>query len=322
MSTPNLSHGNPPDYIAIPEHLRTKPVPKVAKRRLERLLERASIRLLGNLHGRRLSDFEAYPGCGHLTVLDLRDMVIQALYPGAQPDLEAWPTPMRYYKAHPSLEVSAAIGHLRLQDLPVSVRLDNALEGTGIERLGHLHGWPIRALMARRSFGVTSLAELTALLRRAEAGEFTHSEPELASQTPADLLWLIDDLVSRLPRRWRALLALYFGAGGAAPQTASQISKQSGVGTIVIRCQLRNAIRRIRDQGNPRLLTLLDWVDGNCASSQTPLSPPLVSTWQESARPFRYSPEFYVRLIAGLRSESGIEGAEREAPAQSDAEGA
>jgi DNA-directed RNA polymerase alpha subunit len=92
---------------------------------------------------------------------------------------------MRYYRPNPSLEVSAAIGHLRLQGLPVSTRLELVLKGLGIERLGHLNGVPVRELLRTRNCGSKTLAELKAILRRAEAGEFTFTQRELATQVPA-----------------------------------------------------------------------------------------------------------------------------------------
>ena len=67
---------------------------------------------------------------------------------------------------------------------------------------------------------------------------------------------------------------------------------------------------------------MLEWVDSVCASRHTLLNSSLVSAWQDSTRPFRYNPGFYVRLIANLRCELGVAGTQRDAPAQSGVEGA
>ena len=56
-------------------------------------------------------------------------------------------------------------------------------------------------------------------------------------------------------------------------------------------------------------------VDGVCARSQVPLSPALVSSWDELDRPFRYSPQFYVGIIAKLRCEAGVPEGKRRARA-------
>ena len=211
----------PPDYISIPEHLKATPVggPGLSER-LRNLLRFAGIRLLGDLDGKRLSDFEPYRGCGQGTLWALRCMIFKALHPGVKPDLSTRPIPMRYWRpSKPTIEVVRAAGDLRPKDLPVSVRLEGVLQGLGIERLGQLHGVPVHKLLVRANCGRKTIAELRTLLLRAEAGEFALSQEEIASSTPADLLRHIDSLVSRLPEEKRAFLLLRFGGTGQEPQT-------------------------------------------------------------------------------------------------------
>lgn len=171
---------------------------------------------------------------------------------------------------------------------------------------GQLHGLSIRELLRTRNLGPVTVAELGDLLRRAEAGEFTFSRRELASKTPADLLRLIDTLVSQLPERRRTVLTLYFGATAQGPQTLRQIGLRYGITGSRVGQQLTRAIRWMLRQGNPRLLALLGLVDRAWARSQAPLRPELVSTWQDPASPFRYCPEFYVWLIPRLRLEAEL----------------
>ena len=316
LRTVNSSLGNPPDYISIPEHLKSRPVEhltsKLAGRRrfpkrLSHLLQYAGIHLLGDLDGKRLSYFEEYRGCGKGTVRALRRLLLRALYPGVKSDPSALPVRMRDWRPpEPIIEVANAVCGLYLQDLPVSVRLEGILRALGIEKLGQLHGLPVRKLLVRPSCGRKTLAELRALLRRAEAGEFTLSQQEVASRTPADLLRQIDDLVSRLSEQDRAFLTLRFGGTGQAPQNYRQIGQQHGLTAGAVWHRLPCAIDWMRRQGSLRLRSLLHHVDSVCATSHAPLSPALVSTWQEHARPFRYSPQFYVRLIAKLRPDAGV----------------
>jgi hypothetical protein len=156
-----------------------------------------------------------------------------------------------------------------------------------------------------------TLAELGALLCRAEAGEFTISNREIASQTPADLLRLIDDLVSRLPERKRSILTLYLGATDEKPWTLQQIGLQHGIKNSRVGQLVSQAIRWMRPMGNPKLSALLDPVEGVCARVQAPPSPALVSTWQDPARPFRYSAQFYAAIISRLRAVAGWTQAKR-----------
>ena len=176
----------PPDYISIPEYLRATPVggPGLSER-LRNLLRYAGIRLLGDLDGKRLSNFEPYRGCGQGTLWELRCMIFKALHPGVKPDLSTRPIPMRYWRpSKPTIEVVRAAEDLRPKDLPVSVRLEGVLQGLGIERLGQLHGLPVHKLLVRPNCGRKTIAELRTLLLRAEAGEFALSRRRLLRARP------------------------------------------------------------------------------------------------------------------------------------------
>jgi hypothetical protein len=307
MSTLSPPPGSSPDYIVIPEQIRSEPV--AGSRipvRLRHLLHYAGIQTLGDLHGKRLSEFREFRGCGTKTLSSLKSMILRALQPGTNPDPRAWPFPLRTYTPSLRLEIPAKYGHLRVRDLPISTRMEIALKSMGIETLGQLHRLSIRELLRTRNLGPVTVAELGDLLRRAKAGEFTFSKRELASKTPADLLRLIDTLVSQLPERRRTVLSLYFGATAEGPQTLHQIGLRNGITGSRVGQQLTRAIRSMLRQGNPKLLALIGLVDRAWARSQAPLRPELVSTWQDPASPFRYCPEFYVWLIPRLRLEAEL----------------
>jgi hypothetical protein len=314
---------HPPDYIAIPEDLKSKPIESLnAKsaggsrlpKRLRNLLEYAGIRLLGDLDGKRLADFEPYRGCGGETIEALRRMVLRELRPGVRAGPSMMPIRMRDWRPpEQTIEVSGAARDLRPEDLPVSVRLEGVLKGLGIKRLWQLDGLPFWKLRARPRMGRTTLAELRDLLRRAEAGEFKLSKLELASITPADLLHQIDEVVGALPESDRTLLARRFGATGQAPQTSFQIAQEDGVSRAWVYYRLDHVVRWLGRQGSLKMRARLDQVAGVCARSQVPLSPALVSTWQEPARPFRNTPQFYVGLIAKLRGRAGVHKGRRRA---------
>jgi hypothetical protein len=184
--------------------------------------------------------------------------------------------------------------------------LENVLEGLRMKRLGQLHGLPIRHLRSRRNCGLRTLAEVDALLRRAEAGEFTRSRDVPAAKAPAELLRFIDDLVRRLPERSRVCLTRYFGASGAAGQNQRQIAEQLGLTRSAVGLRIVEAIGWMSRQGRPRLQALLDSVERVCARTHAELNPALVATWQVPARPARYSPLFYFHIIARLRSNAQV----------------
>ena len=183
MNSP-LPSGQSPDHISIPEHLRNQPVAEMPMPgRVGRLLGCANVRRLGDLDGKRLSDFEGYPGFADTTVWQLRCLVLRALHPGVEPDLTTWPIPIRNYRPPgPTFDVSPGIRAFSPLDLPVSTRLKNVLGSLGIERLGQLEGLPVRNLLKSRNCGRRTLEELKTLLRRAETGEFGLPEPGRASR--------------------------------------------------------------------------------------------------------------------------------------------
>jgi hypothetical protein len=305
----------PPDYISIPERLKSKRVDRLISKlaggstlpgRLKHVFECAGIRLLGELDGRCVSDFKQYRGCGPGTLCELRRMLDRTLDSRAKPELGKRRTPGRYWwPAKRTFRVSRAAGGLSLDDLPVSALLQGLLKGLGIERLEQLHGLSIRKVVARPNWGPRVFAELNALLARAEAGEFALSEQALASITPADLLCQIDDLVNQRPERDRVWLTLYFGDHELVPHSLREISMRFGATTGSVSFRLTCTIRAMCRQGSLKLRSLLDFLDRLCDGNDDRISSALASTWRGHTRPFQHSPEFYVGIIAKLRSEAG-----------------
>ncbi len=300
MSTSALPPGNPPDYISIPEHLKSTPVDGLAlPGRLRYLLRYTRVRLLGDLDGKRLSYFEGYPRCGDGTLRALRHLI---LHPE---DPSMLRVRGRDCRPEPAIEVARAIHDLSPQDLPISVRLKGVLRGLGIERLGQLHGLLVRMLLDRPNCGQKTLAELKTLLRRAEAGEFTLVDQQLETSTPADLLGLVDDLISRLPDRDRQVLLLRFGADGDAFKSSRRLGIQYGLTRSAIHLAVARSLERIGRQGSAKLRSLLAHILAPCRR-KTPLTPAMLATWIDRTRPPRYSFQFYVRVITLLRPEPGV----------------
>ena len=300
--TPTDLH--PPDYISIPEHLRATPVRgQGLPEGLGELLRRTGICVLGNLDGKRLSDFEDHHGWPRQALWGLRQVILTTIHPDLPPDRRTRPIPIHHWwPPERPIEVSPTLHDLRLQDLPVSARLEGVLKDLGIESLRQLHGLPRGKLWVRANCGPKTLAELRILLRRAEAGEFTLSPEQVRSSTPADLISLIDLIVHRLPERERAFLMLRFGASGQAPLLLRQLGQQYRVTGSAAGCRIACALAWMLRDGSLKLRELLSRVPRTCARSGPQLSPALVQAWQDPARPFKHNPEFYARLIPGLRS--------------------
>ncbi len=168
-------------HISIPEHLKSTPVnPAAEKWQLRLLIEHANIRTLGDLDGKRLSDFEHYSGCAGATVWGLRCLIFRALHPGLEPDRTTWPVPIGDWDMERLIEVAPAVRGLSLKCLPLHFRLERLFENLQIETLGQLHGLSRRKLLQTSSCGPIVLAEVLAFVPRAEAGEFALYEQGLA----------------------------------------------------------------------------------------------------------------------------------------------
>jgi hypothetical protein len=315
MNLPNTATAPLSDCISIPEHLKSKPVANLMSKfaggqklpaRVSRLFQYVGIRLLGDLDGKRLSDFAGYRGCGEGTLWALTCMIFRALHPAAKPDLSALPFGRRDDTSPPlSLAVPKVARALRPGDLPISWRLESALNGLGIKCLGDLNGIPaakVRHLFYR---GRKTRAELQALFQRAGTGEFTLTDQQLEASTPADLLGLVDDLVSRLPDRQRQFLLLRFGADGHAPKSWGYIGLLHRVSYYSISKTVRRSLERIRRQGSAKLQRLIARFLAP-SQGETPWSADLLATWIAHTHPPRYSLQFYVRIIPKLRPNVGV----------------
>lgn len=134
MNTPAPPPGQPPDYISIPDHLKAKPIGGTGlPEGLGPLLRRAGIRSLGDLDGKRLSDFEGCDRWNGRTCWALRRLIVSTIHPGQSRDPSLRPIPMRYWLSWQSpIEVPRAAADVRLEDLPVSGRLQGVLEDLGV----------------------------------------------------------------------------------------------------------------------------------------------------------------------------------------------
>lgn len=228
------SVSTPPDLILIPDRFKSAPIDSLYRARgfkgrtnrylarLKNVLRDAGVRSLGDLDGKRLSDFEQRRACGAVTVIALRTMLLKALYPGVRKRSGMRPIRMRDHKALPPvIEVGEFCRGLRLDELPMSVGLEGGFRARGVKRLGRLHGVPIRELLARANWGRKTVNELQTLVLRANGGEFSISAAERAAICPADLLRQIDRLVLGLRSRDRSFVTLRFGAKDGRERTCA-----------------------------------------------------------------------------------------------------
>ena len=272
----------PPDYITIPEHLKSQPIKPLrsslvgsrATTRLRRLLDAAGVRVLGDLDGRRLSDFGEYRKAGGAMLWALRVVILGAIKPGAELDMSTRPIPMlHWWPLEQTMVVGPAAFNLQPNDLPISPRLEAVLKDLCIDRLGDFHGRPrsrpIGPAASRasdggrtgglagpsRGWGVYHLragARLKRARRPAAPDRRPRQSPTRAGPgQPDDAIW---------SRRARS-------------PSLSEIGERQRLSGSAVGQRLIWAVRWMRREGSLKLRALLDQIDGLCGKRQVAFSP-------------------------------------------------
>jgi hypothetical protein len=200
-----------------------------------------------------------------------------------------------------TLSIPKSISHLRVAELPASVRLQSMFVGAGVRRLGDLNGRSVQEFLEQKHCGVATIAALQQLLQQAIAGEFDDSAVEQGNPAEA-LLNLIELAIERLSDRYRHLLLERVGAaGGRRPLTHEQLAQQHGLTNARIGRLLIDAFSALRKTFGPRIPRLLDLVRTRCFSNVCPLTPELLRQWAPEFRSrLHLSTEAHVRIIGEL----------------------
>jgi hypothetical protein len=282
----------------VPEMVRTlNPNALPISSRLEHVLNRLGIECLGDLAFISIQKVLDLPCCGRKTLAELQSLLQRAAAGEFTRTAHKPPIPL--------FDVPDVARALSLRDRPISVRLNGVLNAFGISCLGDLAGISVQRLRSTLNCGTKTLSELQVLLQSAANGNFALTDQQLETSTPADLLSLVDDLISRLPNRDRQILLLRFGADGGDCKSLRQLGIKYDLTINAIHLAVARSLGRIRSQGCAKLRSLLTHILDPCRF-KAPLSPALLATWIDRTRPPRYSPHFYVRIIAKLRSNPGM----------------
>jgi len=325
--------------IQIPPRLHNQPVDaSQTSARLTTLLSRFGIRVLGDLHGRKVVDFAWEKNCGPKTLYELDLLARRARFRNGKASgnghRQDCVSALHDFSATNSGEASAkmqedaasfaipeSICHLAFNELPLTKRLGNVVRSMGARNLGDLNGRSAFELLQYRACGWGTISEIQQLIDRAISGEFDVAQIEEATAI-AELLSLLKQGLAKLPLRERQFLLARLGAQtgtGCSPGadlvglTYAEIGRRYGLTRARIHKVLVNtldSLRRIWGPRVPRLLEVLKW---RCLSSICPLTPQLLEKWVGSSavfssRPttgdcfnsFRLSMEAHVRLIAAL----------------------
>ena len=325
--------------IEIPERLHSQPLDAwQTSARLTTLLSRFGIRLLGDLHRRKVVDFAWEKNCGPKTLYELdllarrarfrngkascnghRRECVHASHDFIAADSEGATAKMQEDAA--SFAIPESICHLAFNELPITTRLANVVRSMGGRSLGDLNGRSAFELLQYRACGWGTISEIQQLIERAVSGEFDVAQIEEAAAA-AELLSLLEQALAKLPLRDRQFVLARIGAqtgNGRSPGadllclSYAEIGRRYGLTRARVHKVFANTLDSLRKIWGPRVPRLLEVIKWRCLSAICPLTPQLLEKWVGSrsafsSRPttrdylngFRLSMEAHVRLIAAL----------------------
>ena len=285
--------------IHIPADLRWQAIEgRAVSVRLAGVLRRAGIRVLGDLHGRKVDDFTSKRNCGPKTLYEL-DVLIRQARASVEQTRDPKAGSLLPGKGV-SFVVPESISQLRFAELPISRRLTNFVRSIGLRNLGELNGGTALELIRYKNCGWRTVREIGQLIERAIAREFDETQVEESAQ-PTELLRLLEEGMAKLSPRERNLLLARIGGEDVPPLTLKEIGHQHALTRARVQQIVENTLNTLKKTWGPRVPRLLEAVKRRCFSNVCPLTPALLGRWIGDPRStFQLSPKAQVRLIAAL----------------------
>lgn len=288
-----------PKTIEIPSGLQDHPVEACqTSRRLAGVLRNSGVRVLGDLHGRKVGDFAWERNCAFKTLHELDLLAHRAEFAQKSPSSGNGTTAAGF-------AIPESVCQLQFDELPVTKRLANVARAIGLGTLGDLKGRSALELLQCKACDWRTLAEIQQLIERAISGEFNEAQIE-ESAAVVELLTLLEQGMEKLSPRYRQfLLARIDGL------TFAEIGRRHALTRARAHEIVRKALATLRKTAGPRIPRLLEMLKQRCLSERAAagLTPTLLEQWigdsssdggLETAAPWRLSREAQVRLIAAL----------------------
>ena len=326
--------------IEIPAGLHNQPLDAwQTSARLTTLLDRFGIRVLGDLHGRKVVDFAWEKNCGPKTLYELDLLARRARLRNGKESCNAHrrdrvqtshnfiatgreKATAKMQKDAASFAIPESVCHLSFSELPITTRLANVIRSISARRLGDLNGRSAFELLQYKACGWRTISEIQQLIERAVSGEFDIGQVE-ETNAAAELLSLLERGLAKLPLRDREFVLARIGAeigSGRSPGadllflSYADIGRRYGLTRARVHKVFANSLDILTKIWGPRIPRLLEVIKWRCLSTICPLTPALLQRWVDSAaasspraitgdnfsNSFRLSIEAHVRLIAAL----------------------
>jgi Sigma-70, region 4 len=281
--------------IDIPASLRRQPLEAwQTSARLNGLLRRSGIRVLGDLHGRKVRDFASAKNCGAKTLHEL-DSLARGTESGAPTNGN---TPFLQNGAR--FAIPESVCQLQFHELPITRRLGNVVRWIGARTLGDINGRSVLELLQYKACGWRTIGEIQQLIGRAISGEFDEADID-DSTAAAELLTLLEQGIAKLAHRERQFLLATIGGENLPCLSFAEIGRRSALTRSRVQQLVARAVVNLRKTWGPRVPRLLEIMERRCLAMACPLTPALLEQWiGESPRRFQLSIEAHVRLITAL----------------------
>lgn len=307
--------------IEVPASLRDQPLDVwETSARLTAVLGRFGIRVLGDLHGRKVVDFAWEKNCGPKTLYELDLLARRAQSRNGKAScngdrrgcVNTSHTLSHSFSATASERATAkmqedaasfaipeSICHLSFSELPITTRLANVVRTIGARNLGDLNGRSAFEMLQYKACGWGTIGEIQQLIERAVSGEFDVAQVEEA--TVADeLLSLLEQGLATLPLRDRQFVLARIGAQtgiGRSPGgdllclSHAEIGRRYGLTRARVHKVFANSLNTLRKIRGPRVPRLLEVIKWRCLSMIYPLTPQLLGKWVDSRAAFSSRPK-------------------------------
>lgn len=295
-------------HISIPKKLRHVPLARLLMSvRLRNVLDKMGCERLGDLHGLAFEQVLMCRNCGQKTLTELKELVdnlpcVRELPPIAVPSGSDKAAPPEAERMPTRIFIPQSARGWHVTHLPMSVRLANILHRVGACLLGDLHGIEYERIKAEKNSGRKTVAELFALVRRVQAGEFEKDGTSEDKQGLSGLIRLLDEAVEKLSPREQDMLLQRIGADGGEPLTLEEIADKYALTRERVRQIVAKILKQTLRSGGPVMHDILRDLAARCAANVCPLTPELFAEWhrQEESSASRFPVPFYLRLIAEL----------------------
>lgn len=288
------------DSIFIPQEYRGKRITELSiSVRLRHVLENKKLVLLGDLHAMQYSQFLRFRNCGRNTTAELHE-VVRRLQREVHSVQSAAPEAPSLLQHTGRFSIPFDLHDVNPFELPISVRLENALRSKGVKRLGDLHDLSICDFGKIHNCGKKTVRELEQIVRRVIAGEFRVSAP-FSPANCGQLLRTFDDTLMKLSARDRDVLLYRLGGANGCIRTLEEIGTKLGLTRERVRQIETRALALLPKVSGPGLVKQCQGVSSICNELVSPLTPDLLAQWLGVEAPrCRWPLAFYVRLIGEL----------------------